>query len=94
MMCLPGGASDGSYSVGTVNSSNDIRKLFNDQMEEPLFDYALQKVETAPIGEVGSRVRHALRYRPSLLVLPTTAKAALKYSGIRLAKLAKGLLSR
>ena len=77
-----------------VNSRGDVRRLFNDQMEEPLLDHALQMVDTAPLWEVGSRVRHALRYKPSLLVHPTTAKATLKYSGIRLARRAKRLLSR
>ena len=76
-----------------VNSTYDIRKLFSDQMEEPLFEYALEKVDTDPIREVGSRVRQALRYKPSLLLHPTTTKAALKYGGIRLANRAKRLRS-
>ena len=77
-----------------VATGVDVRKAFNDQVDEPLLDHALRNAGTAPVGDIIGLARESLRAKPSLLLHPTSAKAAIKFTGTRLVKRGKSLLGR
>jgi glycosyltransferase involved in cell wall biosynthesis len=66
-----------------VTTQSEVRRAFNDTSSGPLFTYAFANATSDDVTDIGQRYLNAARYRPSLLVHPTTWKALVKYSGVR-----------